>query len=61
MKNSHIPKITEYRKNGIWYKVKDGETIPDTVEAVVTSQYMTLAEFEKQYPGRKLKALPLKK
>lgn len=49
-------KIVSYRKNGRWYKF-DGETLPDTVEAVELRSTMTIEEFEKLYPERNIKAL----
>lgn len=52
-------KIIKYRKNGKWYQFKEGDKLPDTIEAVVMSERITLEEFETLYPGINLFAHPM--
>ncbi len=42
-------KILEYRKHGKWHKY-NGEALPDTIEAVLVTEQMTMAKLKEYYP-----------
>lgn len=42
-------KILKYRKHGTWYKYT-GKKLPDTIEAVLVTEEMTMEQIKKHYP-----------
>jgi hypothetical protein len=44
--------ILKYRKNGHWYKYKG--KLPDTIEAVLTTETMTMQDIKKHFPEQYL-------